>query len=142
MNNQMVDMDINATRKHNTESQKRKFDGKQTTPCSNCGKLGHSSANCWSAHRGVRPVRGNLKRRMGTTGRGNHTVDLEGEDDAPTMGNQAGIYRGMETEDAHRNNQRVPQPGPSMEHPYSAPSGRPQTDHQQRIMSPDGRREM
>ncbi|ETW75688.1 hypothetical protein HETIRDRAFT_330248 [Heterobasidion irregulare TC 32-1] len=140
MNNQVVDMDIDATRKRNAESQKRKFDGKRTTSCSNCGKPGHSSANCWSPRRGVRPVRGNSKRRLGTTGRGNRAVDLEGEDDAPAMGNQAGIYRGMETEDVHRNNQRVPQPGPSMERPHSTPSGRPQTNHGQRTMLSNGRR--
>ncbi|ETW82807.1 hypothetical protein HETIRDRAFT_163229 [Heterobasidion irregulare TC 32-1] len=140
MNNQVVDMDIDATRKRNAKSQKRKFDGKRTPSCSNCGKLGHSGANCWSARRGVQPVRGNSKRRLGMTGRRNHAVDLEEEDDAPAMGNQAGIHWRMETENVHRNNQRVPQPGPSMERPHSAPSGRPQTDHQRRIMLPDGRR--
>ncbi|ETW82186.1 hypothetical protein HETIRDRAFT_317203, partial [Heterobasidion irregulare TC 32-1] len=140
MNNQVVDMDIDATRKRNALSQKRKHDGKPPGACYYCGKTGHWNADCPSLRRGVRPIRGNSKKRMGTTGRRSRAVDLEGEDDAPAMGNQAGIYRGMETEDVHRNNQRVPQPGPSMERPHSTPSGRPQTNHGQRTMLPNGRR--
>ena len=41
---------------------------------------------------------------------------MESKDDRPTLGNQAGIHRGVIEEHSDRNNQWISQPGCSMEH--------------------------
>ena len=46
MNNQVVDMDIDASWKRTVVCQKRTHNGKPPSPCYNCGKTGHWNSDC------------------------------------------------------------------------------------------------
>ena len=71
MANQVVDIDINMSRKQSADHQKHTYSGKPPSPCYNCGKTGHWNSDCPSS-------------------------PMEDEDNkGPTLGNQAGVRRGV-----------------------------------------------
>ena len=142
MANQVVDMDIDTSRKRSADRQKCTHSGKPPSPCYNCGKTGHWNSDCPSPLRSIPMSRGNTRRKMGGGGRRTRAVNMGDEDnEGSAVENQAGVHQGVAKEHSNHNNQWIPQPGRSMEHGNPSTRTHQSTSHNgKRDVLPDGQR--
>ena len=140
MNNQVVNMDIDASRKRNATHQKQTYDGKPNRACFNCEKPGHFAANYCALPRGIQLACRNWHKPVGRGNRGAHGVDVEDEDGQESpVGEDSRLYWGLEEGSSNCDHRQVPQPGDLLEHTDSFLGGEgPHPQNGVRYILPNG----